>query len=74
MQLMMYIGNDLIESVQLDNERISKPGYLGNFKRHLKEKYSELILQHTEKPEFLVIEPAPLSIGTNGKQEIKQAG
>ena len=62
MQLMMFIGNDLIESVSLDNERISKPGYLGNFKRLLKEKYNELICQYPEKPEFLVIERAPVIV------------
>ena len=56
---MMYIGNDLIESVQLDNERISKPGYLGSFKRCLKLKYRELIQQCPDPPEFLVVDPAP---------------
>lgn len=60
MQLMMFIGNDLIEAVQLDNKNISKPGYLGNFKRSLKEKHNELILQNSANPEFLVIEPAPV--------------
>jgi hypothetical protein len=59
MQLMMYIGNDLIESVKLDNERISKPGYLGSFKRCLKLKYRELIRQFPDPPEFLVVNPAP---------------
>lgn len=54
----MFIGNDLIESIPLELERISKPGYLGSFKRALKVKHNELILQCNEKPEFLVIEPA----------------
>lgn len=57
MQLMMYIGNDLIESVILDNARIPKPGYVGSIKRSLKIKYNELISQSIEKPEFLVTEP-----------------
>jgi hypothetical protein len=57
MKLMMYIGNDLIESIPLELGRISKPGYLGSFKRALKVKYNDLILQHGEKPEFLVVEP-----------------
>jgi hypothetical protein len=59
MQLMMYLGNDLIESVPLDQERIPKPGYLGGFKRGLKEKYKELIRQVPEPPEFLVIYAQP---------------
>ena len=57
MKLMMYIGNDLIESIPLELGRISKPGYLGSFKRALKVKYNDLILQQGEKPEFLVVEP-----------------
>ena len=59
MQLMMYIGNDLIESVNLDPERIPRPGYLGSFKRCLKAKYSELISQSKIRPEFLVIRSEP---------------
>jgi hypothetical protein len=59
MQLMMYIGNDLIESIQLDPERIPKPGYLGSFKRCLKMKYSELIKQYATAPDFLVINISP---------------
>jgi hypothetical protein len=58
----MYIGNDLIESVPLDEDRISKPGYLGSFKRCLKMKYRELIQQFPDPPEFLVVEPAPKSL------------
>jgi hypothetical protein len=62
MKLMMYIGNDLIDSIKLDEERISKPGYLGSFKRCLKTKYRELIQQYPDPPEFLVIEPAPKKV------------
>ncbi len=59
---MMFIGNDLIESVPLDLERISKPGYLGSFKRCLKLKYCELIQQFPEPPQFLVIDPVPKTL------------
>jgi hypothetical protein len=59
MKLMMYIGNDLIESVSLDTEKIRKPGYLGSFKRTLKSKYSELIQMYPDPPEFLVSDPLP---------------
>lgn len=57
MQLLMYIGNDLIESVPLDTTRIPIPGYLGQFKRNLKIKYRELICQQADPPEFLVTDP-----------------
>ena len=56
MQLMMFIGNDLIEAVPLQKEGLRQPGYLGKFKRSLKMKYSELINQSLQPPDFLVIE------------------
>lgn len=56
MNLMMYVGNDLIESIPLEKGRISKPGYLGHFKRVLKEKHRDLLNQIPEPPEFLVID------------------
>ena len=56
MQLMMFIGNDRIESVSLDKEKISKPGYLGTFKRSLKMKYKDLISQHGSPADFMVID------------------
>lgn len=62
MQLMMFIGNDLIESIQLNLENIPKPGYVGSIKRTLKLKYSELIQQNPEPPEFLVIDPVKPTI------------
>ena len=65
MKLMMYIGNDLIEAVQLDDEKIPKPGYLGSFKRNLKLKYKELIQQYPDPPEFLVSNPQPTTFQNN---------
>ena len=67
MQLMMYIGNDLIEAVPLEQEKIQRPGYLGQFKRTLKMKYNELIRQYSNPPEFLVINPSPktTTVGNN---------
>ena len=54
MFLNMYIGDELVESVQLNSEMISKPGYVGNFKRRLQNKYREYYLREP-KPEFLVL-------------------
>ena len=62
---MMYIGNDLIEAVPLQQESLRQPGYLGKFKRNLKIKYSELINQSQQPPEFLVIDPTPRMIDKN---------
>ena len=55
MQLMMYIGNDHIESIKLDPDRISKPGYLGTFKRNLKVKYKDLISEYGSPADFIVV-------------------
>ncbi len=35
MKLMMYLCNDLIDSIPLNIERIIFPGYIGNIKREL---------------------------------------
>ena len=59
MKLMMYIGNDLIEAVCLEKERVPIPGYLGNIKRQLKEKHQALLAENFERPEFLVIDMEP---------------
>ncbi len=52
---MMYLGNDLIESVSVNFTLISIPGYLGSFKRSLKQKHNDLIQQFREQPEFLIV-------------------
>ena len=57
MKLMMYLGNDLIESVPLNVQDLKIPGYLGKFKRNLKIKYTELLSTAPVPPEFLVYNP-----------------
>lgn len=59
MQLIMYIGNDLIEAFPVEEERVRIPGYLGQFKRTLKVKYQELIRKYATPPEFLVSDINP---------------
>jgi hypothetical protein len=68
MQLMMYIGNDLIEAVPLQDDMIPRPGYVGQFKRNLKMKYRELISKYSKNPpEFLIINPVPQINPVNSK-------
>ena len=57
MQLMMYLGNDLIEAVPINVQDLKVPGYLGKFKRNLKVKYQQLLQGSQEPPEFLVCNP-----------------
>jgi hypothetical protein len=59
MELMMYLGNDLIESVPIRLDQLSQPGYLGKYKRVLKEKHAQLISESCTGPEFLVIDLCP---------------
>ena len=64
---MMYLGNDLIEAIQIEASMIQKPGYLGQFKRNLKIKYRDLIRQDADKtPEFLVIPLCPAKPDASG--------
>jgi len=60
MTLLMYLGNDLIEAVPVCTDKLSQPGYLGGYKRQLKQKYSLLIQQSTVEPEFLVFDLNPV--------------
>ena len=61
MQLMMYLGNDLIDSIPVNFHQLSQPGYLGKFKRVLKNKHAGMILESSVPPEFLVVDLTPAS-------------
>lgn len=65
MTLMMYLGNDFIEAVPLNNWQISEPGYLGGYKRLLKQKHALLLQTSPEPPEFLVINESPLAAASS---------
>jgi hypothetical protein len=54
MELMMYIGNDCIEAITIDESLITLPGYLGHFVRLLKNKYDPLLQQANKETEFLL--------------------
>jgi len=66
MQLLMYLGNDLIDSLALNFRQLSQPGYLGRYKRILKSKHAEMMMQSSVQPEFLVVK---LAQSTNISQE-----
>lgn len=65
MTLMMYLGNDFIEAVPLNNWQISEPGYLGGYKRLLKQKHALLLQASPEPPEFLVVNESLLAEACN---------
>lgn len=60
MTLLMYLGNDLIEAVPVCFDKLSQPGYLGSFKRMLKEKHFLLLQESPVPPEFLVFDLNPV--------------
>jgi hypothetical protein len=60
MTLMMYLGNDLIEAIPVSTDKLSQPGYLGSFKRLLKQKHFVLLQQSSIEPEFLVFDLNPV--------------
>ncbi len=57
MELMMFLGNDHIESISVNPSKISVPGYLGHLKRKLKEKYQSLLQESEDAVEFLIVDP-----------------
>ena len=65
MQLMMYLGNDLIESMTVNFTRLSEPGYLGRFKRQLKQRHVSLIQETGIEPEFLIVDIIPTNTVPN---------
>jgi len=56
MKLLMYISNDLIDCIPLEEKKIIYPGYIRSFIRMLKEKHGCLISRSTDEPEFLIHE------------------
>lgn len=54
MRLLMYLRHNLIDSISLDRDKITLPGYIGTFMRILKEKHNNVLEQCVEEPEFLV--------------------
>jgi hypothetical protein len=73
MKLLLFIGNDLIDSIPLCRESITLPGYVGKIKKELLKKYTALINHANVEPEFLVVkvskEDNPSQTSQNGSRE-----
>ena len=54
MRLLMYVSNELIDSIYLEHKKVTLPGYVGSFIRLLKEKHNQILDQSMEEPQFLV--------------------
>jgi hypothetical protein len=60
MELVMYLGFEQIDSIPLDSEKITKPGYLGSLKRELMQKHTEQLAFLCTEPEFLIVRPGDM--------------
>ena len=54
MEIMRFIGNDCIDTLPVDQNLITIPGYIGDFIKQFKRKHQELILQAYSEPEFIL--------------------
>jgi hypothetical protein len=54
MKLMMFLSNELIDTIPLCRESITLPGYLGKMKRELQVRNGALIESLDVEPVFLV--------------------
>jgi hypothetical protein len=54
MELTMFIGNDFIDSVSIEQNLITFPGYVGHFARLLRKRNQSLLLEEHMEPEFLL--------------------
>ena len=54
MELTMFIGNDFIDSVSIEQNLITFPGYVGYFVRLMRKRNQSLLLNEDIEPEFLL--------------------
>ena len=54
MKLVMYIGNDFIDAIPLEQSFIVFPGYVSHFVKALIKKHEMLILESVLEPGFLL--------------------
>jgi hypothetical protein len=67
MELKMFIGNNLIESVPVSFAQIRKPGFLETLTGKLKAKHEELIQTASETPLYF-IEHVPSAMNIKKKK------
>ena len=54
MELVMYIGNDFIDAIPLEQSFIVFPGYVSYFVKKLRKKHEMLYFESMLEPEFLL--------------------
>ena len=56
MELVMYVGFDMIDTIRLNTEKITEPGYVGSLKRELMQKHATQLQYLSAEPEFLIVQ------------------
>jgi hypothetical protein len=69
--LSMYLGIRLVDSIQLDHNKITLPGYIGALTRELKKKHEKMLVNSAVEPEFLFKTKVEMSKG-NATTEIRR--
>lgn len=54
MKMVMYLEKDLVDTVKIEKDRLSQPGYLGARIRELREKHASLLVGCIAEPQFLL--------------------
>lgn len=65
MKMVMYLEKDLVDTVKIEKDKISQPGYLSARIRNLREKHASLLQGCCAEPEFLLY---PLVNGASPQQ------
>lgn len=52
----MYVGFDQLDTVRLNVQKISEPGYIGSIKRELVQKHATQLAFLSIEPEFLIVQ------------------
>jgi len=54
MDLKMFIGNELIDTVNINATQLNKPGYVEFLKMEMEEKNEDIIDLSNEEPQFFI--------------------
>ena len=69
MDLKMFIGNKLIDAMQINTLQLNMPGYIENLKMEMEEKNEDIIDLSNEEPQFF-IETIPSSMNSKKFQQL----
>ena len=69
MKLLMYLDQHLVDSVRIECQKVTQPGYMGGVKRSLRQKHRLQIGQAHAKPRFLV---EPVTYACKAKKHVFQ--